>query len=172
LPHILILRHLFKKEKFMIVTATLEDGPQIHRINAGTVIFTAEETATVDELFEEYLSKGPEASGYHFIVEKQDDVVLGYACYGPHALADRVYDLYWIAVDLEKRGGGVGKIILKAAEEGVRSLGGRILVLETSGLPEYASTRAFYLATGYTLEATLKDFYKDGDDLVFFTKRL
>ena len=97
---------------------------------------------------------------------------MGYACYGPRALTDRTYDLYWIAVGPKARRGGVGRILLRAVEQDIRKLGGRLLIVETSGLPKYEPTRAFYLATGYMLEATLKDFYTDGDDLVIFTKRL
>jgi ribosomal protein S18 acetylase RimI-like enzyme len=156
----------------MIITATKEDGSQIHNINANTSVFSKEEVKTVDELWGEYQAQGAERSGYYFIVDKEDGKVLGYACYGPRALTDRTYDLYWIAVSPNARRGGVGRGLLAASEEAVRKLGGRLLVLETSGLPEYEPTRAFYLATKYTLEGTLKDFYKDGDDLVIFTKRL
>jgi ribosomal protein S18 acetylase RimI-like enzyme len=156
----------------MITPATREDGPQIHTITANTSVFSREEVECVVELWEEYQALGPESSGYYFIVEKTDGRVLGYACYGPRALTDRTYDLYWIAVSPSVRRGGVGRGLLNATEEAIRKLGGRLLIVETSGLPKYASTRAFYLATGYTLEATLKDFYSDGDDLVIFTKRL
>ena len=156
----------------MIVTATKEDGPQIHAIDANTSVFTQEEVECVDELWEECQTQGPERSGYYFLVDKEGDRVLGYACYGPRALTDRTYDLYWIAVDPATRGGGVGKRLLAATEEAIRKLGGRLLIVETSGLPKYEPTRGFYRATGYLLEGTLKDFYKDGDDLVIFTKRL
>jgi ribosomal protein S18 acetylase RimI-like enzyme len=156
----------------MIVTATKEDGPQIHTVNADISIFSREEVECVDELWQEYQAQGSERSGYYFIVEKDDGRVLGYACYGPRALTDRTYDLYWIAVGPNARHGGVGRALLAASEEAIRKLGGRLLIVETSGLPKYTPTRAFYLATGYTLEATLKDFYADGDDLVIFTKRL
>jgi ribosomal protein S18 acetylase RimI-like enzyme len=159
-------------DEIMIVTATREDGPQIHAVNAATSVFSQEEVQCVDELWEEYQSQGPEKSGYYFLVDKEDGDVLGYSCYGPRALTDQTYDLYWIAVGPKARRGGVGRGLLKATEEAVRNLGGRLLVVETSGLPEYEPTRAFYLATGYLLEATLKDFYKDGDDLVIFTKNL
>lgn len=97
---------------------------------------------------------------------------MGYACYGPRALTDRTYDLYWIAVGPKTRRGGVGRTLLRAVEQEIRRLGGRLLIVETSGLPKYEPTRAFYIATGYLLEATLKDFYKDGDDLVIFTKKM
>jgi ribosomal protein S18 acetylase RimI-like enzyme len=156
----------------MIMPAAREDGPQIHTVNAETTVFSQEEVECVDELWEEYQAQGPERSGYYFIVEKEAERVLGYACYGPRALTDRTYDLYWIAVSPRARRGGVGRSLLSATEEAVRKLGGRLLIVETSGLPKYEPTRAFYQATGYTLEATLKDFYSDGDDLVIFTRRL
>jgi ribosomal protein S18 acetylase RimI-like enzyme len=149
-----------------------KDGSQIHAITANTTVFNQEEMECVDELWEEYLAQGSERSGYYFLVEKEAERVLGYACYGPRSLTSGTYDLYWIAVDPTVRRGGVGRGLLAASEEAVRKLGGRLLVLETSGLPTYEPTRKFYLTTGYTLEATLKDFYSDGDDLVIFTKHL
>jgi GNAT superfamily N-acetyltransferase len=156
----------------MITAAMRADVLQIHTINANTTIFSQEEVETVDEMLEDYLAQGAEKSGYYFLVFKEGDRVQGYACYGPRALTDRTYDLYWIAVDPDSRGGGIGKKLLAASENEVRLLGGRLLIVETSGLPKYESTRAFYFATQYLQEATLKDFYSDGDDLVIFTKRL
>jgi ribosomal protein S18 acetylase RimI-like enzyme len=156
----------------MISIPNEKDGLLIHAINANTTVFNKEEVECVDELWDEYRSLGSEKSGYYFLVEKEDEKVLGYACYGPRALTDRTYDLYWIAVNPDARHGGIGKKLLAATEDAARKLGGRLLIVETSGLPKYEATRAFYLATGYLLEATLKDFYSDGDDLVIFTKRL
>jgi ribosomal protein S18 acetylase RimI-like enzyme len=156
----------------MIIAAKPSDGPHIHSINANISVFSLEEVDCVDELFQEFCSQGPEMSGYHFIVEKEAGQVLGYACFGPRALTDRTFDLYWIAVSPTARRGGVGRALLSASEDGIRNLGGRLLIVETSGLPKYEPTRLFYLGTGYALEATLKDFYSEGDDLVIFTKRL
>jgi ribosomal protein S18 acetylase RimI-like enzyme len=156
----------------MITIAIKEDGLQIHAVNAATSVFSPEEVECVDELWDEYQAEGPIQSGYYFLVEKENGQVLGYACYGPRALTDRTYDLYWIAVGPNARRGGVGRGLLAATEEAIRKQGGRLLIVETSGLQEYEPTRSFYLATGYMLAATLKDFYSDGDDLVIFTKRL
>jgi ribosomal protein S18 acetylase RimI-like enzyme len=156
----------------MISVPNKNDGPQIHAITAGTTVFSLEEVQCVDELWEEYLTRGSESSGYYFLVEKDDDRVVGYVCYGPRSLTSGTFDLYWIAVDPNIRRGGIGRRLLDACEQAIRNLGGRLIVLETSGLPNYEPTRKFYLATGYTLEATLKDFYHEGDDLVIFTKHL
>jgi ribosomal protein S18 acetylase RimI-like enzyme len=156
----------------MITIAMEEDGLQINAITAKTTVFSQEEVVCVSELWSEYITQGSEKSGYYFLVAKEAGKILGYTCYGPRALTSGTYDLYWIAVDPSARRGGVGRALLTASEQAVRQLGGRLLVLETSGMPDYAPTRNFYLTTGYTQEATIKDFYKEGDDLVFFTKHL
>lgn len=149
-----------------------KDGDQIHAITADNTVFNQEEVDCIDELWGEYLAHGSELSGYYFLVEKEREDVLGYSCYGPRSLTSGTFDLYWIAVDPTIHRGGIGRKLLAASEEAVRKLGGRLIVLETSGLPTYEPTRKFYLATGYTLEATLKDFYSPGDDLIIFTKHL
>ena len=66
----------------------------------------------------------------------------------------------------------MGRALLTASEEAIRELGGRIMIIETSGTAEYESTREFYIRTGYINEATIKDFYKVNDDLKIYTKRV
>jgi D-alanine-D-alanine ligase len=156
----------------MITEAKKEDGQQIKDITANTEVFSSEEVACVSELWSEYITLGSEKSGYYFLIAREEGKILGYSCYGPRALTTGTFDLFWIAVDPAIRRSGVGRALLTASEQAIRRLGGRLLVLETSGLPDYAPTRKFYLATGYTQEATIKDFYKIGDDLIIFTKQL
>ncbi len=155
-----------------ICQAGPEEGQAIYQIAARAGVFNAEEVQCVAEIWEEYLRLGIEASGYTFFAEKEGERVLGFVCVGPRSLTDRVYDLYWIAVDPAAQRLGVGRRLLEQAEACVRQKGGRILVIETSGTPKYAAARAFYLAMGYRHEATLRDLYADGDDLWIFTKRL
>ncbi|NWG06572.1 MAG: GNAT family N-acetyltransferase [Chloroflexi bacterium] len=156
----------------MISTATEADKAQIHDITARAGVFSQEEIDSVPAMFDEYLKYGAQASGYHFIVYREGERVLGYAIYGYRDLTDGVYDLYWIAVDPNARRKGVGRKLLTACEEAVRAEGGRMLIAETSGTVEYASTREFYLRTGFVNEASIRDFYKPGDDLKIFVKRL
>ncbi len=156
----------------MITPAEPKDGTDILAISAGVEVFNEEEVKTVDELWQDSLNRGAQLSGYYFLVDREGEHVVGYACYGPRALTEGTYDLYWIAVDKRQHGKGVGKALLRVVEKEVRQMGGRLIVVETSGLDKYTPTRAFYNAAGYTLEATLRDFYRDGDDLVIYTKHL
>jgi len=156
----------------MIFTATDADREQIAEITARAGVFSQEEIDSVPVMFDEYLQYGTMDSGYHFIVYREGEKVLGFAIYGRRDLAHGVFDLYWIAVDPDARRKGVGRALITASEEAVRVMGGRIIIAETSGTVEYESTREFYVNVGYVNEATIKDFYKPGDDLKIFTKHL
>ena len=156
----------------MITTATEADKAQITDITARAGVFSQEEIDSVPEMFDEYLKYGIEGSGYHFVVYRDGEQVLGFAIYGYRDLTDGVYDLYWIAVDPNARRNGVGRALIHASEEAIRAMGGRIVIAETSGTAEYAPTREFYIRTGYINEATIKDFYSVGDDLKIFVKHV
>jgi ribosomal protein S18 acetylase RimI-like enzyme len=157
--------------EFMILAATETDGPQIQDIAARAGVFNQEEVDCVAALWEDYLTVGPVVGGYNFLVDREGEQVLGFACYGPRDLTSGVFDLYWIAVDSRTHRNGVGRRLLTATEEAVRQAGGRMLIAETSGTLHYEPTRNFYFGMGYALEATIKDFYTKGDDLTIFIKR-
>jgi ribosomal protein S18 acetylase RimI-like enzyme len=158
--------------EFMIVTATEADGLQVQSITARAGVFSQEEVECVKELWQEYLTLGSECCGYYFIVYREGDQVLGFACYGPRDLTDGAFDLYWIAVDPTARCTGVGRSLLTASEAAVHEMGGRMLIAETSGTPHYEPARKFYLGMGYENEAIIRDFYTIGDDLRIFVKRI
>ena len=111
----------------MIIAATEADGPQIQDIAARTGVFSQEEVECVNALWEDYLTVGPVVGGYNFIVDRDGEQVLGFACYGPRDLTSGVFDLYWIAVDAKSHRNGVGRKLLTATEEAVRQAGGRML---------------------------------------------
>lgn len=156
----------------MIVVAQPDDGLQIKDMTYRTGMFSEEEVQCVADIWQQHLQFGPAASGYSFYVDRVDDKINGFVCVGPRGLTDRVYDLYWIVVDPDVHRKGIGRQLLERAEQVVRDLNGRILVIETSGTEKYAGTRAFYIGVGYLHEATLRDLYSDGDDLCIFTKRI
>jgi len=149
-----------------------EDADSIRRIAAAESLFSKEEADTVVELLEAYLEE-EDHDGYYFLSAiGEDGSLLGFACYGPTPLTQGTFDLYWIAVSAAAKGQGVGRALMARAEDEARSLGGRMIKLDTSGRREYEPTRAFYHRIGYTLSATVPDFYAPGDDLVIFSRLL
>ncbi len=161
------------KPKAIDIHAAVElDGPQIRSLTAQIELFNPEEVACVEELWNEYRFKGMKTSGYHFLIARHQQQVVGFACYGLRPLTHGAYDLYWIAVSPEYKRQGIGRQLLERVEQDIRLQGGRLIFVETSGQPKYQPARDFYLGTGYEQEATIREFYKPGDDLVIFTKRL
>lgn len=148
-----------------------EDIVRVRQLVAATGMFSLEEIAIAAELVEERLEKG-EASGYHFLMARNGERLLGYACWGPTPGADRRHDLYWIGVDPALQGQGLGRTLQDRVEAIIREQGGERVYAETSSTPKYAPTRGFYLKTGYQEVARLDDFYRAGDGKVIYMKRL
>jgi len=148
------------------------DRRGVREIVASTGFFSDAEIDVAEELVDERLRKG-EASGYLFVfAEDAAGRVMGYACYGPVPCTLRSFDLYWIAVRDEARGLGLGRAVLAEVEARLRASGGGKLIAETSSRDQYAPTRAFYLAVGFTEEARIRDYYAPGEDVLYFTKTL
>ncbi len=101
-----------------------------------------------------------------------DGDLLGYACYGPTPCTVGTWDLYWIAVDPQTQGAGVGTALLQEVERRLARLDARLVVIETSSLPQYAATRAFYERRGYEVVARVPDFYAPGDDRLIFARTI
>ncbi len=147
------------------------DCQTIRELVAATGFFRPDEVDVAVELVEEWLRRG-EASGYHFTFAEQDGCVVGYTCYGPIACTLGSYDLYWIAVHPDRFRQGIGRRLMADAESRIRDAGGARIYIDTSNLPQYASTRQFYSSCGYKIAAILDEFYGPQDDKVIFEKRL
>lgn len=100
-----------------------------------------------------------------------DDDLVGYACYGATPDTDRVFDLYWIAVDPGTQGAGGGTTLLSEVERRLHDVNARMLVVETSSRSGYDATRRFYERRGYHEAARVRDFYAPSDDRVIYLKR-
>jgi ribosomal protein S18 acetylase RimI-like enzyme len=137
----------------------------------ATPEFLPHEVTIAEELIDSFLNKG-KLSGYTIEVAEIDGKVVGYICWGDTPLTDGTWDIYWVAVDRNEQGKGIGAQLMAAAEKSIYATGGRLAVVETSGKPDYNKTRQFYLKIGYVEEARIKDFYTAGDDKVIMVKRL
>ena len=148
-----------------------EDSAALLRIAGAEPLFSPEEVAVVDELLTDYLTR-EDHHGYHFLTAVVEAQVVGFSCHGPTPMTSGTFDLYWICIDAGHKGQGLGKALLARVEGEVRKAGGRMIVLDTSGRPDYSPTRAFYEHAGYARTAVIPDFYAPGDDLVVYTRKL
>jgi GNAT superfamily N-acetyltransferase len=152
-------------------TPEKRDIKRVMEIVESTKFFYDHEVEIAAELVAERLAHG-ESTGYYFVFAEVDGVTAAYACYGPITMSKTCFDLYWIATHNDFRGKGVGRQLLEETYKHARNMGCKIIIAETSGLEHYAPTRAFYISNKFDLEATLKNFYDEGDDKLFYTKRI
>ena len=138
-----------------------------------TGVFTQDEISVAGEVIDVALAH--EQTNDYIIytgVEAGTNSIAGYYCVGPTPLTSGTFDLYWIAVGHSLHNKGVGRRLLLHAEALVASLGGRLLIAETSSKPSYDNTRRFYVRNDYLEVARIKDYYCIGDDLVVYGKYL
>jgi ribosomal protein S18 acetylase RimI-like enzyme len=122
----------------------------------------------LDDMTNDYFSN--EATTDIWLTNEVDNVPIAVAYCAPERMTEGAFNLYLIAVDKNLQGKGIGAEIMTYVENLLLEKGGRILIVETSGLPEFELTRKFYDKLGYTREAVIREFYQEGEDKVFFGK--
>ena len=155
----------------MIRPARPDDTPGLLAMTAATGVFKPMEVDTLREVLDDYHAEN-EADGHRCFVLAEAGELLGFEYHGPEPMTEGTWTLWWIVVRPDTQGRGVGARLLTFAEDDARGRGGRVLFVETSGLPRYEPTRRFYLKYGYDEEARLRDYYAAGDDQVVFRKVL
>lgn len=152
-------------------TPEKRDINRVMEIVESTKFFYDHEVEVAAELVAERLANG-ESTGYYFVFAEADGVTVAYSCFGPISMSKTCFDLYWIATHNDYRGKGIGKKLLEETYIQAKKMECKIIIAETSGLEHYAPTRAFYDSNKFELEARIKNFYDEGDDKLFYTKRI
>ncbi len=115
---------------------------------------------------------GGNSDAEHVWITDDDNGPMGVAYCEPERMTDRTWNLQLIAIHPEHQGQGRGAKLLRYVEQVLTARGGRMLLVETSGLPDFERTRTFYAKCGYEEEARIRDFYAVNDDKVVFRKVL
>jgi ribosomal protein S18 acetylase RimI-like enzyme len=113
---------------------------------------------------------GAEEAGFWLVDAPGDPLALAFCA--PERMTQGTWNLLLIAVHPDRQGQGRGTALLRAVEGRLAQEGHHLLLVETSGLPEFAGSRAFYLARGFAEEARIRDFYRPGEDKVVYRKLL
>jgi D-alanine-D-alanine ligase len=144
------------------------DRGRIEDITRAVGLFREDEIPVALEVFDHAAREGG-SPDYFALGAELDRRIVGWICWGPTPCTLGTYDLYWMAVDPAHQGTGIGSALIEEME---RRLAGRarLIIIETTGRPDYAGTRAFYQARGYQATARIPDFYAPGDDQVVFVK--
>ena len=151
------------------------DAGRVVELTRATGAFRDEEIVIAEEVVSEAVKAGgagtSEDRPYYALGAELDGKIVGWICWGATPCTVSTWDLYWMAVDPSVHGQGIGTALIEEMEQQLRGKA-RVIVIDTSGRPDYGPTRAFYRARGYQTAAVVRDFYADGDDQVIFSKRL
>lgn len=149
-----------------------KDRERLQRMLEEVAVFTEEEIGVAMELVDIVLGNEHQKD-YKIVCAVDDqDRPMGYICYGPAPMTQGTFDLYWIVVDPGVQGRKIGSTLLDHLERGLRELGGRMLLVDTSSLPSYRKAQTFYIAKGFQEVARVADYYWEGNDRITYGKKL
>jgi ribosomal protein S18 acetylase RimI-like enzyme len=157
---------------YEIETPLSQEGSSIVSLAKKIEQFSINDVQCIEDLWKESLQSETDPDRYHFIVARNIQQIIGFACYGHRPLTEGTYDFYWLGVDPAFQKQGVGKALMARVEKEIRDKKGYLLIIETSSIEDFSSPRAIYEAFGYQLIAQIPDFYKPGDGLVIYTKKI
>lgn len=144
-----------------------EDLPYLKKVIDTSGLFPSE---MLDDMVASYFTD-PNTEEI-WLTKRQNGKAISIAYCAPERLTDGTYNLYLIAVRRDLQGMGIGKEMMTHIEQMLAAKGNRVLLVETSGLPDFEATRKFYDKCGYQREALIRDFYREGEDKVVFWKKL
>ena len=155
----------------MIRELRSDDRQSVLELVQATGNFSEPEIAIAKELIDICVEQ-PDQKDYYAYVAVDNQRIAGFLLLGPTPATAGTYDMYWIAVHPDFQGHGIAQELDAYAVGFVRTRRGYWLLAETSSGLNYERTRAFYIKQGYSLLTRIADYYKPGDDLMVFGKRL
>ena len=142
------------------------DLAQLKAIITATDLFPAE---SLDAMVEGFL-RGETTEEHWLTIDDSEPTAIAY--FRPEPVTNGTWNLLLIAVHPEIQSKGIGSALTKHIEKFLADRGARLLLVETSGSPDFESQRRFYCNLGYREEAQIRDFYDAGEDKIVFCKSL
>ena len=163
---------MYEQKYLLQMSSTIRKVSPIDVQDLKAVIDSSElfPSELLDEMIADYFNNP--SSEDIWLTKDEEGIPVAIAYCAPEKMTEGTYNLYLIAVRKEYQGNGIGAKIMSYIEKLLREAGHRVLIVETSGLPEFELTREFYDKCGYAREAVIRDFYQEGEDKVVFWKKL
>ena len=124
----------------------------------------------LDEMMFDYFNNQDSEDIWFTCLNADKIIGLGYCV--PEKLTDRTYNLLAIGVSKDLQGKGVGRMMMVYIEQVLKEKSKRLLIVETSSDNQYKLTREFYEKLDYRHEATIRDFWREGEDKIIYWKIL
>ena len=137
-----------------------------------TGIFSVQAINLAMELVDTYLFNS-EQKEYQVVVglDSQEEVV-AFACYGPVAGTAGTFRLHWLVVTPACQHHGIGAKLLDWVERKMQTDGARLIVIEITSDENYATFINFFIKHHYKQAGRIKNYYRAGEDMLFYIKYL
>ncbi len=151
----------------MIRSITEKDIPAIKNVLDNCDLFPAE---YLDSMISAFFNGNPQ---HHlWLTYEIDTIPVAISFCAPMELTNGTYNLYAIGIHNQNQRKGIGSKLISEIENTLKQQKQRILIIETSSSDNQLGARNFYSKIGYTHEATISDFWDEGDDKLVFLKKL
>lgn len=157
----------------MIRPPTVQESSKLITLAEATGIFKPTEVETLlGRVLIEFYSGSLKQGHQIGVFDDGHGCALGWTYFAPSLKVEKIWDLLWIGVDPSQHNKGIGQKLLDFVESEVFTVGGRLLVIETSSTARFEKVRHFYSSRGYTKCGSVPGFYGANDDKVTFVKKM
>lgn len=150
----------------MIRATIAEDAPAILAIIEGQ--FDAAGLEHVKATLDTHLTRGSKDLWFTAL----EDEPVGVAYCAPEPVTNGTWNLLMLWTRQDQHRKGYGSALVGQVEATLKERGVRLLIVETSGLDDFAPARSFYERCGFQQEARVRNFYAQGDDKLIYVKPL
>ncbi len=126
----------------MIRLVTRDDSAAVIALALAAGLFPPEEIEVLDKMLAGYFG-GNFDDGHRCVLDVETEP-LGVAYYAPKTATDRTWELIMIGIRRDTHGQGRGTALLHYVENALRADGQRLLLVETSGTPDFAGARVLH----------------------------
>lgn len=124
----------------------------------------------LDDMISDYFDNLNTNEIWFTFVEDDTPISIGYCV--PEKLTTGTYNLLAIGVSVNVQRKGIASEMMNYIEQELKTMGARILIVETSSDDAQIGARNLYNKLGYDQEAIIRDFWNEGEDKIIFRKRL
>ena len=153
----------------MIVKTTQQHRASLLAIIEASGQFDVDGLAHVASTLDAYLANSEDAI---WLTALANAAPIGVAYCIPEPITDGTWNLLMLWLQEGFLGKGFGNALVSEIEKQLIERNARLLIVETSQLPDFERARKFYQNYGFQLAAEVKDFFAAGDNKLIYTKAL
>ena len=148
-----------------------EDQAALLLLIEATGLFAPGELVDIAEMVRAFCA-GTLGVDHFWIVEEDGDALVAVAYYAPEHFTEGTWNLHLIAVHPTGRRQGKAARLIRYIEQSLTQQGERLLLVETSSLPQFDGARELYQRCGFNEEARIREFYRTGEDKLTYRRVL